>query len=142
MITEELLKYIEAERKLGKTDERIKATLVADSWTVGDIDEAFFKLSLNNKINLPDKDLVKESKFTKMQYFKKIFKYILFIFLLPFFLYIFATITLVLWFFIATYFDNNGFHLLLDYSFGISNLITFILFFLFFYFVLRIRKIL
>ncbi len=41
MITEELLKYIENERKSGKDDARIRATLVAEGWSEEDLNEGF-----------------------------------------------------------------------------------------------------
>ena len=53
MIIEELLKYIESERKAGKDDARIRETLVADSWTNENIDEGFKQIKFkknNNRI--------------------------------------------------------------------------------------------
>lgn len=49
MITEELLKYIENERKSGKDDARIRTTLISEGWSEEDLNEGFEKV-LKNKI--------------------------------------------------------------------------------------------
>ena len=44
MITEELLKYIESERKAGKDEARIREVLKSEGWSEKDLNEGFDKL--------------------------------------------------------------------------------------------------
>lgn len=47
MITEELLKYIESERKAGKDDLRIREVLKSEGWSAEDLNEGFRKIVKN-----------------------------------------------------------------------------------------------
>lgn len=52
MITEELLKYIENERKSGKDDARIRATLISEGWSEEDLNEGFEKIKNYKNLSL------------------------------------------------------------------------------------------